>query len=180
MKRQIKIIVTDTDNLTQRVIDFFKRFDFKLTDNKDDILKFKQDSSILDAWKTNPLKWGSQILVSISDNKVLADFSVDTDGQMKTKEEEAVWQKFIDDFKNYLTNGKASNEELKATISANKKSRTFYLSCTIFGALTGGLLGFLYNKLTGNSSFVTIFLIPVFATLFLGWSINFAKTKNAL
>jgi hypothetical protein len=180
MERQIKIIVTDTAQLTERVIDFYKQFDFKLTDNKDGILKFKQNSSLLDAWKTNPLKWGAEIIVSIVDNKVLANFCVDTDAQMKTKEEEAVWQTFIDNFENYLTNGKTSNEKLTSTISDNKKSRLTYLSWTILGALTGGLLGFLYNKLVGNNSTLSIFLIPVFAILFLGWRINYVKRKNAI
>jgi len=180
MERQIKIIVTDSTQLTEIVIDFFKQFDIKLTDNKEGNLTFKQNSSLLDAWKTNPLKWGSEIFVSIVDNKVHANFCVDTDAQMKTKEEEAVWQTFIDNFENYLTNGKTSNQKLISTISDNKKSRLTYFGWAIFGALTGGLLGFLYNKLTGNNSSLSIFLIPIFATLFLGWKINYVKKKNAL
>jgi hypothetical protein len=180
MERQIKIIVSDTAQVTGRAIDFFKQFDFKLTDNKNGILKFKQNSSLLDTWKPNPLKWGAEIFVSVADDKVLANFCVDTDAQMKTKEEEAVWQTFIDNFENYLTNGKTSNEKLSSIISDNKKSRLTYLSWAIMGALVGGLLAFLYNKLTGNNSTLSIFLIPVFATLFLGWRINSVKTKNAL
>jgi len=87
MDRQIQITVTDTAQITERVIDFFKQFDFKLLENIDGILRYKQNSSLLDAWKTNPLKWGSEISVSIIDNKVFANFQVDDDAQMKTKEE---------------------------------------------------------------------------------------------
>jgi hypothetical protein len=180
MERQIQFIVTNTAQLTERVIDFFKQFDFKLLENKDDILKFKQNASLLDAWKKNPLNWGSEISVSIIDNKVLANFQVDEDAQMKTKEEKAVWQAFVDSFENYLTIGKYSKEKIITTITKNRKSKLSYFSWTILGALIGGLLSYLYNKLAGHNSTFSIFLIPVFATLFLGWRINFVKTKNAL
>ena len=180
MEKKIKIIVNDTTQLTEKVIDFFKQFDVKLTDNREGNLTFKQNSSLLDAWKKNPLKWGFEIFVSVVDNKVLANFCIDTDAQMNTKEEEAVWQTFIDNFKNYLTSGKVYNQQLISTISDNKKSRLTYFCWAIFGALTGGLFGFLYNELTGNNTSLSIFFIPVFATLFLGWKINYIKTKNAL
>jgi hypothetical protein len=180
MDRQIQITVTDTEKLTERVIDFFKQFDFVLLENIDGILRFKQNTSLLDAWKTNPLKWGSEISVSIIDNKVLANFQVDDDAQMKTKEEKAVWQAFVDSFENYLTIGKYPKEIIMTTIANNRKSRLTYFSWTILGALIGGLLSFLYTKLAGHNSTFSMFLIPVFATLFLSWRINFVKTKNAL
>jgi hypothetical protein len=105
MEKQIQIIVTDTSALAERVINFFKQFGFTLADNNNGIFKFKQKSSLLDAWKTNPLNWGSEILVTINDNKVLANFTIDSDAQMKTYEEESVWQAFIENFENYLTDG---------------------------------------------------------------------------
>ncbi len=180
MERQIKIIVTDTVLLTERVIDFFKQFDFKLTDKKDGYLKFNQNASLLDAWKTNPLKWGSEISVSIADNNIVANFCVETDAQMKTNEEEIVWLTFIDNFQSYLTNGKTSNQQLRSTILDNKKSRLSYFSWTMLGAITGGLLSFLYKKLTEDNSNLSVFLIPVVATFFLSRRINFVKTKNVL
>ncbi len=178
MEKQVKIIVTDTVRLPERVIHFFKQFDFKLRDKKDGYFIFKQKSSLLDPWKTNPLKWGCEIYVSIADNNVLANFCVDTDAQMNTNEEETVWQTFIDNFQNYLTNGKTSNQKLTLTISTNKKSRLTYFSWLIFGALTGGLLSFLYNRLTGSNSTLSIFLIPVVASLCLSSRIKYVKTKN--
>jgi hypothetical protein len=179
MERRIKVVVTDTVQLTERVIDFFKQSGFKLTGKKDGYLKFEQKSSLLDAWKTNPLKWGAEIFVSIVDNTVLANFYVDTDAQMKTNEEETVWMTFIDSFQNYLTNGKIYSQKLASTISDNKKSRLSYFSWTILGALIGGLLSLLYSKLTGNTLSLSIYLIPVLATLFLSWRINYVKTNNA-
>jgi hypothetical protein len=179
MEKQIQIIVTDTSALAERVINFFKQFGFTLADNNNGIFKFKQKSSLLDAWKTNPLNWGSEILVTINDNKVLANFTIDSDAQMKTYEEESVWQAFIENFENYLTDGTSSTEKLQSTILDNKKSRLSYVSWAIFGAVIGGLVSFWYKKWVGGNSSISFVFIPVFATLFLGSRRNWVKSKNA-
>jgi F0F1-type ATP synthase assembly protein I len=178
MERQIQITVTDTSLLAERVIDYFKQHGFILSDNNKGILTFKQNSTLLEAWKTNPLKWESQIIITIVDNNVQASFYVYTDAQMNTKEEESVWQTFIENFENYLTNGNSSNEKLKSLILDSKKSRLPYLSLTIFGALLGGLLGLLCNKFFGHNSIIIGVLIGFFASVFLKWRINYVKTKN--
>jgi hypothetical protein len=178
MEKQIQIIVTDTSVLAERVINFFKQFGFTLAANNNGIFTFKQKSSLLDAWKTNPLNWGSEILVTINDNKVLANFTIDTDAQMKTYEEESVWQAFIENFENYLTDGTSSTEKLQSRILDNKKSRLSYVSWAIFGAVIGGLVSFWYKNWVGGNSSISFVFIPVFATLFLGWRRNWGKIKN--
>ena len=179
MEKQIQIIVTDTSVLAERIANYFNQFGFIITDNNNDILKFKQKSSLLDAWKTNPLKWGSEIIVTIIDNKVLANFYVDTDAQMNTKEEESVWQTFIYNFEQYLTTGNFSNEKLESIILQNKKSRISYVSWAIFGAVIGGLVGLLYKNWGDGNSFISVVFTPVFATLFLGWRRNWVKSEKA-
>jgi len=179
MEKQIQITVTDTSVLPERIADYFNQFGFIITDNNNDILKFKQNSSLLDAWKTNPLKWGSEIIVTIIENKVLASFYVDTDAQMNTKEEESVWQTFIFNFEQYLITGNFSNEKLGSIILQNKKSRISYVSWAIFGAVIGGMVSLLYKKWGDGNSFISVVFIPVFVTLFLGWRRNWVKSKNA-
>jgi hypothetical protein len=178
MEKQIQITVTDTSVLPERIADYCKQFGFIITDNNNGILKFKQNSSLLDAWKTNPLKWGSEIIVTIIDNKVLANFYVDTDAQMNTKEQESVWQTFIYNFEQYLTTGNFSNEKLESKILHNKKSRISYVRWAIFGAVIGGLVSLLYKKWVDGNSSISFVFIPVFATLFLGWRRNWGKMKN--
>jgi len=178
MEKQIQIIVTDTSVLPERIADYFNQFGFIITDNNNDILKFKQNSSLLDAWKANPLNWGSEILVTINDNKVLANFTIDSDAQMKTYEEESVWQTFIENFENYLTDGTSSTEKLQSRILDNKKSRLSYVSWAMFGAVIGGLVGFWYKNWIGGNSSISFVFIPVFATLFLGWRRKWGKIKN--
>jgi hypothetical protein len=179
MEKQIQIIVTDTSVLAERIANYFNQFGFIITDNNNDILKFKQNSSLLDAWKANPLKWGSEIIVTIIDNKVLANFTIDSDAQMKTDEEESVWQTFIENFENYLTDVTSSTEKLQSTILDNKKSRLSYVSWAIFGAVIGGLVGFWYKNWIGGNSSISFVFIPVFATLFLGWRRNWVKSEKA-
>jgi hypothetical protein len=178
MEKQIQIIVTDTSVLPERIADYFNQFGFIITDTNNDILKFKQNSSLLDPWKTNPLKWGSEIIVTIIDNKVLANFYVDTDAQMNTKEEESVWQTFIYNFEQYLTTGNFSNEKLESKILHNKKSWISYVSWAIFGAVIGGMVSLLYKKWVDGNSSISVVFIPVFVTLFLGWRKNWGKIKN--
>ena len=180
VERQIIVVVSDTIQLAERIIGYFKTFEFKLIEEDKNLLKFRQHASLLDTWKTNPLKWGSEIHISLNDNNVIATFHVDTCSQIKTKEEETVWITFIDTFQNYLTYGEISNQKLTATILDSKRSRLSYFSWSILGALTGGLLGLLYNRLTGTTSILSIFLIPVLATFFLRWRLTYVKKKNVI
>lgn len=178
MTRRIKIDVIDANLLDKKIIDFFKTYDFELVETKDDILKFRQSSSLLDAWKTNPLKWGSEISIMLSDKTIEADFIVDTDAQMNTKEEKKVWQTFIDNFRSFLVSGETDNSKLTSAISESKKSRLSYFMWAILGALTGGLLSFIYTKLTNNNSSLNLLIIPISATFFLSGRIKYIKTKK--
>ena len=147
---------------------------------QNDCLKFKQSSSLLDAWKTNPLKWGSEVFISLTDKTILADFTVDTEAQMNTAEEKKVWQAFIENFRSFLVTGETRNSNLTSAISESRKSRLNYFGWAILGALTGGLLAFIYTKLTDNNSTLNLFIIPIMTTIFLSWRIKYSRTKNAI
>ena len=121
MTRRIKIDVIDTRQLDKKVISFFKSYEFQHIDTKEGCLKFRQNPSLLDAWKTNPLQWGSEISILISGKTIEADFIVDTGGQMNTKEEINVWQTFIERFKIFLESGETENSKLALIISESKK-----------------------------------------------------------
>lgn len=180
MTRRIKLDVIDTYNLDKRITDFFKSYDFELVETKDNILKFRQSSSLLDTWKTNPLKWGSEISILLSDKTIEADFIVDTDAQMNTKEEKKVWQTFVENFRNFLVSGETGNSKLTPLITESKKSRLNYFVWAILGALTGGLLTFIFSKLTNNNSTLILFIIPLMSIIFLSWRIKYGRTKNAI
>lgn len=180
MKTQLNFVVADHNQLAEKVINYFTPFGFTLVEQHTDKLRFRHSSSLLDAWKTNPLSWGSEILVSIAGNAVSADFSVDTAAQLNTKEEATVWQQFIKDFQNHLTNGDAPGAKLYSAIADNKKSRGTYWGWAVLGALTGALLSFAYNQLTTHNATLSLLLIPVLASTFLAWGIRSAKVKKVI
>lgn len=179
MKKQINFHITNDNKLSERVIHFFTQSGFKLVDSNKDNFKFIHSSSILETWTCNPLEWGSEITVSIKGKEVIADFYIDTDSQMNTVEEEKVWNNFIANFKSYLTENQAFQEVNKKIITQVKRSRLNYLSWAVIGTLVGGLVGVFFSNLTGYKilGYITI---PIMATLFLKYRINYKKEKNAL
>lgn len=180
MIRRIKIDVIDANNLDKRLINFFESYEFQLIETKVDILKFRQNSSLLEGWKSNPIKWGTEVSIALSDKTIVAEFIVDTDAQMNTREEKKVWQTFIENFKIYLEGGETQNSKLASTISESKESRLSYFGWAFFGTLIGGLLFLIFTKLTKSSSPLNLLLIPIMTTIFLSWRIKYKRTKNAI
>ncbi len=180
MIRRIKIDVIDGNNLDKRVINFFESHEFQLVETKLDFLKFRQNASLMDGWKSNPIKWGSEVSIALSDKTIVAEFIVDTDAQMNTSEEKKVWQTFIENFKKFVKSGETQNSKLASAISESKESRLSYFGWAFFGTLTGGLLFLIYTKLTKNSSSLSLFLIPIMTTFFLGWRIKYKRTKDPI
>ena len=179
MNKQINFQVTDKTQLTERIIEYFTKSKFKCIEINEDNFKFTHSSLFFDTWTINPLKWGSEIIVSIKDNKVTAVFCVDTESQMKSVEEENVWNVFIGNFKTFLTDKKDLNILIKKKIANVKTSRLLYIGWTILGVIAGGLLGMFLTNLTG-SKMIGYFSIPIMATFFLTKIINFRRKKNAL
>ncbi|MFT3903312.1 MAG: hypothetical protein QM727_09060 [Niabella sp.] len=180
MNKQITFVVSDVNQISQKIVDYFLQFNFKLMEADGNCLKFRKRSTLFDGWKTNPLNWGAQISVSVDGDRILADFFVDTDAQMNTREEEKVWLIFMENFENYLKNGEYPRSSLDTIIFDNRKSRLSYISWLILGALTGALLSLTYNKLTGNNATFSMVLVPFLAGAFLSWRIGYVKSKSAL
>lgn len=180
MRKQINFFVSDNNQLTKKIIDYFAQFGFKLIEQNNEHIKFKQDSSLFDAWKANPLKWGSEVTVFIKGDNIVTDFDIDSEAQLNTLEEEIVWNTFIENFQNYMSNGNVLNDKINSAIIENRKKRIRYIIWAILGAFAGVLINFIYNKLTNSNSIICLFLIPIMATTFLAWKINYRKTKIAL
>lgn len=165
MKRQINFQVNDKNQLTEKVIEYFTRSGFKFAGVNKDKLAFNHNSSLLDAWTTNPLTWGSEITVTLNDDEVRAIFWVDSDSQMNTAEEERVWNTFIKNFRTFLTSEAHYVDTTEMAIREVTKSRIKYIGWVVLGALGGGIIGIIVSKLTGIES-IGIFTIPIFASLF--------------
>jgi hypothetical protein len=178
MTKLIKIEIFATTGLQERVIAFFAYYNFILSEKKENFLKFKKNNALIDAWKANPLDWGSDISILFFDNFVLAKFVVDTDTQMKTEEEKMVWLTFIESFQSCVSEGKANHSITNLKITKNKKRRFYYWAWMLTGGLVGGFLALSYSKFTGTSLVATLPFIAMIATATLDWRIKTTKMKD--
>lgn len=172
MKRQLSIECTSSADFKERAKTYFNHFHFQLISEDIDSMTFKRKASIFDGWKTNPLTWGSTITISTSKNLLTVGFDIDTDAQMNTKEEKAVWRTFINSFNQYLQNNVLNESEINEAIAINKQSRLTYLSWMIVGALLGGAITLLMNVFNLGFPLLSYIFIPLMATLFLRWKIS--------
>ena len=177
MNKQIEFQVNDNRQLATKTAEYFTQSGFKLTDTKSDQLKFIHSSSIFDAWKLNPIKWGSEVTISFNRNNVKAEFSVDTEAQMNTSEEENVWETFIENFRAYLTTGIEYKDLNKKALEEVRKTRLIYMGWTILGAAIGGVIGIFFYKFAENN-FIGYIAIPIMASFFLNRSINQRKKSS--
>ena len=179
MNKQLIFRVSDNTQIIERIIEYFTKSHFKLVDRDADKLKFSHSSSFFDTWTTNPLKWGSEIVVSLKDNEIISDFCIDTESQMKSVEEINVWSTFISNFESYITDTKKFKTLTKPNLKKVRNSRLIYIGLIILGCLLGGFISIYISKFTGNKT-LGYFAIPIMATLFLTISINNKKQKNVL
>jgi hypothetical protein len=178
MIKQVEVAFTNKQVAEKSVIDFFTRFDFKLIGDNEKVLQFKRSGTILNAWKVNPLLWGARITVQFFEASLKAEFEVDTNGQMNTKEESEVWSIFIDVFEVFIKTGKLNTSQINFTLAKNKKSRIAYFYWTFLGALVGVVLIVIFKKFTNNTSVLTYFLIPLLMAYFLRRPIKNLFKKN--
>ena len=179
MIERITCEVNDTNLLNERIIQFFKNAEFKRDESYLNSMRFYQTDSIFEAWKNNPLKWKSEIIIKTQSNTVLAEFNVDKDVQMFTNEEERVWKYFIEDFQNSMSGNNVIELTYIGELYKNKRIRISYLNWLFIGALTGGLIATIVTKYFDYKTMV-YFSIPVFAIIFLRLRIKFGRHHNAL
>ncbi len=179
MNERITFEVNDTIHLNDRIIQFFKKAEFKYDESDPNSMRFYQSDSLFEAWKNNPLKWKSEIIIKTRSTNVFAEFNVDTEVQMFTIEEENVWKQFFKDFQNSICESSVVEKTFVDQLNKNKRSRFSYLIWPFIGAFTGGIIATLITKQFGNKSLV-YFCIPTFATMFLKLRIMISRHHNAL
>jgi len=171
--------VFDNTQITERITDYFTKTGFKLIHRSHDKFKFIHNSSFFDTWTINPLHWGSEIIVSVKDNEIMAAFNIDTKSQMNSAEEINVWCRFITNFQSFITNSQNITTVTKISLKEVKNSRIMYIGWTIVGCVFGGVIGMYISKLTENETLFYIAL-PSMATLFFKISIGSKKKQKTL
>ena len=165
---------------------YFTHFHFQLIKEDTDSMIFKRKASLFDDWKTNPLTRGSTITITTPKNLMTVGFIIDTDAQMNTKEEKAVWSTFINSFNHYLQNNIFNESGINEAIAKNKQSHLKYLRWKLFGTLLGGAITLLLIYFKLGSPLVGYIFIPLMTILFMRylsfWSNIFyvkpAKNQN--
>ncbi|WP_346237452.1 hypothetical protein ABDK00_000035 [Niabella insulamsoli] len=177
MKKSMTFKTPDNSQTSKTAFEFFKKYGFSEIKNTPTHLLLKQKSSWLDAWKANPIRWGSEVSVMISQDCVHVTFEVDTEAQMNTAEEKAVWLKFAAHFRNYLKGGSIGDPLLNRLIADNRKARWRYWGWALLGAFMGALLISIFALLRSENMLMGSLLIPVTAVMFLKLSISYEKRR---
>lgn len=160
MDKHLRFQAGSCTNIEQQIILYFTQSGFKLLEQTNNSLNFKRGSSILDSWKFNPLKWGSEIIVSFNGQEIEAKFTIDTTAKIVTKEVKEVWNVFIENLKQYVVHGIPFDKANSEAIERARQSILKTLAWTILAIVIGGIMGGFISHLTGWTimGYIGIFL----------------------
>ncbi len=182
IKKVIDFIVSEPTDLKEMTIEYFSKSGFKQIKNNttDRKIKFERGSVASNMWTFNPLNWKSEIEIEINNQEVKANFNINATGQIPTKEDELLWETFIDNYKKYLNDSNfdfliCNSNTLKTTKNKNLK----YLGWASLGAMIGGIPAGLISYWTGINTIVSIGAVGG-AIAILSMKINEEKKKNVL
>lgn len=157
------------DVLQKETLKYFQEQGFKLTKYDANYLKFERGSTLQNMVTFNPLKWKSVTEINFIEDKVIADFVIDTTYQMVTNKEKKLWTKFISNYQNTIEKGGSFLLENKVELEETKKSSWKYVGYAIGGAIVFGIPGGIIAYLTGIDS--------IFTGSMIGGSIFFIMNK---
>lgn len=181
LRKNIEFIVSETSAIKENTIDYFTKSGFKLiNESTDRTLKFQRGSISNNMWTFNPLKWKSEIGISINGQVVKADFNINTLGQIPTSKEEGLWDTFIDNYRKTLNERNFDFlTENNKTVKTTKSDSLKYVGWAAVGGMMGGIPAGLIAYLTGMHSIVSIAAVGG-AIALLTKKINDDKDKEAL
>ena len=140
IKKNIKFTTPDNIDLTKKTIEYFMESGFKHIETLGKNLKFERGSIASNMWTFNPLKWKSDIDVKIIEQEINAHFNINATGQIPTQKEEILWDIFIDNYKNYLTDSKFDfNTKNRKALNATKSNSLKYVGWALLGGIIGGI-----------------------------------------
>jgi hypothetical protein len=166
------------DVLKKETLDYFQKQGFKLAGSDENILQFERGSVMKNMVTFNPLKWKSSIIIKFEEDKVKADFDINTIHQAVTLKEEELWGKFISNYQKTIETGKSLISENQSELKATKKSSWKYIGYAFLGAIVFGMPSGIIAYLTGIESIVTIGAV-IGALTFMMNKINKEKEENA-
>ncbi len=128
--------------LKNETLAYFESQGFKVITNDPNLLQFKRGSIVGNMTAFNPLKWKSEISVRFINNKVVANFDINTKHQMVSAKEEGVWKNFVSNFQNSIETGESYQSANEDNIKDAQKSTWGYIGYALIGAVLFAIPGF--------------------------------------
>ncbi|WP_020532979.1 hypothetical protein [Flexithrix dorotheae] len=181
MKKTLKI---NKEKLTDEPLDktksFFNSHGFKIYQEGPYSLTFQKGSTLKNMFTFNPLEWKTDVNIEINESSFQVEFEINTIGQLVTSKEDDLWEKFIDNFNNYIQNN-SNYTNLNNEIRATKLTSLKYVGWALVGALIVGVPASIVAYITDiNPIGSTVIASVTGAMSFLIDKINKDKRKKEL
>lgn len=142
IKKSVTFCIAGASDLRLKTIDYFSKSNFRqtsaLTNKK---ISFRRGSLLSNMYTFNPLKWKSEIEITIQEQEVSVQLRINTFGQMRSPKEDALWDDFMKHYEAYLHDGRLADHlsSNAASMQAVKKSSYRKLLWVLFGVLIIGI-----------------------------------------
>ena len=171
MKRQIVFKLDDTSSFFKNTTDYFSPMGFKKVIDSENQIVFTKGSLLLNMVTFNPLNWKSDIKITLQDSTVVADFDINTTGQVTTPKEEKLWDVFVENYKVSVTNNLNLLTENKQQIKETKRNSIKYLKWALIGGVAFGIPFGILGYFTGIETLASTGA-AIGAISFIMWKIN--------
>lgn len=177
MKRQITFDLDDKNLFAELTTDYFLKSGFKQKNLIESQLVFTKGSIVQNLVTFNPLNWKSKVVINMKEDYVVADFSINTFGQLVTPKEEKLWETFIDNYKLTVTDKLDLTTENERNLRETKSNSLTYIAWAFVGAIVGGVPFSFLAYFTGIDKFALLG-IAIGMTSFLTFKIEKDRRKN--
>jgi hypothetical protein len=153
-----------TDKSTGEVVasttNYFVPQGFRLASNQFDTLVFVRGSQLANFYTFNPLNIQSKTSIHIKANEaataVHAIFDINTAGQVITSKEEAIWQRFVNNYQGCILTGQDLLEQNQQLLQQGKKANLKYIGWAALGAILAGVPAVFVAYWVGISSIASM------------------------
>jgi hypothetical protein len=178
MKRQITFKLDDTNSFAPLTKEYFAGSGFKKISETENQITFEKGNALLNMVTFNPLNWKSKVDVILQNNIVVADFDINTFGQLTTPKEEKLWDTFVENYKVSVTDKLDLASENQKQLIETKQDSLKQVKWALLGALVFGVPCGVLAYFTGVDALAGMGA-AFGAIFFMMYKINKEREKNA-
>ncbi len=147
MKHQLEFTSDKSLEILQSATkQYFTTQGFKLSKEAPNHLQFKRGSISQNMLTFNPLKWKSCIDIKFDNQKIYADFDINSTFQSVTKKDEQLWETFVTNYQKSIETDQDFIQQNQHELQKTKKYNRKYLVAALIGALVFGILGIFISQ----------------------------------